>query len=174
MPRRKKVDELPEEIRSELNRLLIERAFGDFRGLEGWLEERGYSIGKSSIHRYSRDFQAQMEDLRVATEQARAIAEVCGDDENSLGDALSRLAQQKLMDALRDIDPAGVEELSLDRLVNAIANLNKSANATKKHSSDVRKKIKQVSEEVAETARSSGLSETAAEEIRRKILGVAE
>jgi Protein of unknown function (DUF3486) len=87
MPRRKKVDELPEEVRKELDHLLSEKAFGDFRGLEAWLEERGFLIGKSSIHRYSQDFQARMEALKTATEQARAIAEVCGDDENSLGDA---------------------------------------------------------------------------------------
>jgi flagellar hook-basal body complex protein FliE len=172
MPRRSKIDYLPAEIKSELDRLLIEQAFSDYRGLEVWLEERGFEIGKSSIHRYGKEFKGQLDSLRLATEQAKAIADVCGDEENALGDALSRLAQQRAFDLIQDFDPTQAEPLSFDRLVNAISNLNKSANQTKKHSKQMRSELERVSEEVVQQVQSAGLSESAAAEIREKILGV--
>ncbi len=174
MPKISKIDALPLDVRMELDRLLIQRAFSDYRGLEAWLAEKGFEIGKSSIHRYGKEFKEQIEAIRLATEQAKAISEVCDDDANNLGDALGRLAQQKAFDLICQFDPSGSEPLAFDRLVNAIANLNKSANATKKHSQAIRSQLRRVGDEVAAEVRSAGLSEFAAQQIREKILGVGE
>lgn len=174
MPKISKIDALPLDVKMELDRLLIEQAFSDYRGLEAWLAEKGFEIGKSSIHRYGKEFKEQIEAIRLATEQAKAISEVCDDDANNLGDALGRLAQQKAFDLICKFDPSGSEPLAFDRLVNAIANLNKSANATKKHSQAIRSQLRRVGDEVAAEVQSAGLSEFAAQQIREKILGVGE
>lgn len=174
MPKISKIDGLPPEIRLELDRLLIERAFSDYRGLEAWLGEKGFEVGKSSIHRYGKEFKGQLEAIKLATEQARAITEVCDDDANELGDALARLAQQKIFALIQDFDPENTDPISIDRLVNAIANLNKSANVTKKHSLAMRAHLRRVGDEVAQEVQSAGLSESAAQMIREKILGVGE
>lgn len=174
MPKISKIDGLPPEIRAELDRLLIEQAFSDYRGLEAWLGEKGFEVGKSSIHRYGKEFKGQLEAIKLATAQAKAITEVCDDDANELGDALARLAQQKIFSLIQEYDAENADPISIDRLVNAIANLNKSANATKKHSTIMRAHLRRVGDEVAAEVQSAGLSESAAQMIREKILGVGE
>ena len=53
MPARSAVGQLPEEIRDEINRRLVENSFSGYAQLAGWLRELGYQISKSALHRLS-------------------------------------------------------------------------------------------------------------------------
>ena len=171
MPQRNSVYYLPEEVKQELDRLLIENHFTDYRGLEHWLKNQGFTISKSSIHRYGVKFQSQLDGIKIAAEQAKAIAEACGDDEAMMAEALTSLAQNKLFGVLRDIEPCS-DEIELPDLVKAIATLNRSSVNIKKYSRDVKAKVKSASEEVTQVATRNGLSDTAVDEIKRSILGI--
>lgn len=52
MSRRSEVLKLPVPIRCELDDRLRAAAYGEYVGVAEWLTEKGYSLSKSSIHRY--------------------------------------------------------------------------------------------------------------------------
>lgn len=173
MPQRSKCDSLPEDIRHNLNEKLVSSAFSNYCELSDWLTSLGYSISKSSIHRYGQEFKEQLENIQIATEQAKAIAEVCEDDANLLGDALNRLAQQKAFTLLQEVDP-DPNEASFTKLLAAISQLNRSTTDNKKHIRETKAKIKATAKEVEKTAKAGGLTSETVDEIKRKILGIQE
>ena len=125
MPRRSKVLQLPEPIRDQLNSRLIAAGFANYEDLAAWLEAQGFEISVSAIHRYGQTFEKRLSALRVATEQARAIAEATGDDEGRLGDALTSLVQQKAFEVLVDMDDVG--DIDLVSLGTMVSRLNKTS-----------------------------------------------
>ena len=100
MPQRSAISQLPEEIQLELNRRLVANSFSDYQGLSEWLEELGFEISRSSVHRHGHLFEEKLIAIKIATEQAKAIATAAGDEEGAMNDALIRLIQQKAFDVL--------------------------------------------------------------------------
>ena len=49
MPARSAVGQLPEEIRDELNRRLVENGFAGYAALAAWLADQGYKVSKSAV-----------------------------------------------------------------------------------------------------------------------------
>jgi hypothetical protein len=168
MPKRSLCTMLPEEIRQELNRKLIENNFSRYCELESWLGEQGFSVSYSSIHRYGKDFSAQIEAMRRTTEQAKAIAEVLKDEQNDLADALCRLVQHKAFEALINED----SKLPLDKLGAMISSLNRASVTVRKYQDQVREKAQVAADEIAASVKQRGLSDEVACQIRAKILGI--
>ncbi len=139
MPKQSAVTILPENIRDELNERLISGGFAHYQELAEWLAEEGYEISRSAIHRYGYKFKNRLEALKHVTEQSRVIAEHIGDDANLVGDALTRLIQEKLFGIVINLDDPG--EMNLPSLVRAIADLNRSSVTIKKYSAEVREKL---------------------------------
>jgi Protein of unknown function (DUF3486) len=52
MPARSKVAMLPEEVRTELERRIIERSFSGYQDLADWLQTKGYQIAHDSVQRH--------------------------------------------------------------------------------------------------------------------------
>lgn len=100
MPARSKITGLPDGIRVELDKRLITSGFSDYSTLEAWLTEQGFEISRSAIHRYGQGFEAKVAAIKVATEQAKAIAAAVGDDDGAMNEALIRLVQQQAFDVL--------------------------------------------------------------------------
>lgn len=140
MPPRNAIERLPEELKAELDRRLVASGFGGYVALSEWLGEQGYQIGKSSIHKYGSAFEKKLGALKIASEQARAIAEAVGDDQNAMGEALVNLAQEKAFGVLLDIeiDP---EQQDFSKLTRSIAELNRAAVQQKKFAEEVREKL---------------------------------
>lgn len=44
---------IPEEVRHALNREIVSRGFTSYDHLVLWLEQRGYQLSRSAIHRYA-------------------------------------------------------------------------------------------------------------------------
>lgn len=172
MPARSAVQQLPEEIRTELDRRLVASGFGGYEALSDWLGEQGLEISKSSLHRYGSAFEKKLGALRIASQQAKAIAEAVGDDQNAMGEALVNLAQEKAFNVLMemDIDPEGQD---FSKLTRSIAELNRAAVQQKKFAEEVRAKAQKVADEITADAGSKGLSPEFAAQIRAKVLGIA-
>ncbi len=168
MPARKKCKLLPIAVREELNRKLIEGSFSDFRGLEKWLKEQGFKISHTAVWEYSKDFEAKLEKIDFLTQQAKAICEASGDDENNLAEALTKLAQQKAFEQLLKIDMEK-EDVKFISLVKTISDLNRSSVGIKKYRSEIRKQLQELTDDIA---KENGLSDELAQQIREKILGV--
>ena len=60
MARRPKIDALPGELKTQLERLLLDRTHGGYMALSAWLKEQGFEISHAAVHRYDQRLQTVM------------------------------------------------------------------------------------------------------------------
>ncbi|MGD8389055.1 MAG: DUF3486 family protein [Desulfobacteraceae bacterium] len=173
---RSSVELLPEDVRKELEQKLIQGGFSDYVGLAEWLNEKGFEISKSSIHRYGQKFEERVEALKVATEQAKAIVETSEDDAGAMNEAIIRLVQTKTFELLREME---VDKKSLPKIGQMVAKLGRAAVQQKKWNQEMEEKVrKRALEEAAKTVEQSGKQAGASPEtiraIHRDILRISE
>jgi hypothetical protein len=172
VPRRSTVDLLPQAVRTWLDKALVEGAFGGYEALSAEMASRGYTISRSALQRYGSKFEDQLAKIKLAAHQATAIAEALPDDAGQLGDAVTRIVQQKAMDLLMDMELEADKESFTD-VGTMLAKLNAAGVQQKKWASEVKQRAKATAEEVATVAKAAGLTPQAVSEIRSKILGIA-
>jgi hypothetical protein len=172
MPPRSIVEQLPDAVRAELDARLVRNGFADYVGLADWLTAQGYEIKKSALHAYGQRFEDRCAALKIATQQARAIVAETPDDEGAMGEALTRLVQEKIFNVLMDlqVDP---ETIDLSKLTRSIAELTRSSVTLKKYAREVKERAQAAADTASKIAKKGGLSADAAAEIRSAILGVA-
>ncbi|MBI5058947.1 DUF3486 family protein [candidate division KSB1 bacterium] len=176
MPPRSKIGSIPDNLRVELDRRLMAGGFSGYEGLAGWLTEKGFAISKSALHRYGEKFEERLGALKLATDQARVIVESLGDDEGATNEALIRLTQEKMFTLLMELNAAGDEDaarLALPKISRVVSDLARASVSQNKHRQAVREKAQAAAEEAVTVAKKGGLSDEAAEQIRKSILGVA-
>ncbi|MBF5006392.1 DUF3486 family protein [Diaphorobacter sp. NR2-3-3-1] len=142
MPRRSKVHELPPELKEWLDAELIRRGFGDYVQLAEDLKARGADVSKSALQRYGSPFERRMDQLKVATEQARAIVDSAPDDEDKLGAAMMRITQEKIFGMLMQLD-IDVNEVDVNKLFKNVAEIGKASVSHKKFSFEARAALKE-------------------------------
>lgn len=174
MPPRSAVHDLPEELKAELDRRLVAGGFQGYVALAEWLDEQGFGISKSALHRYGQAFEERTAKLRTATRMGVTLAEAVGDDAGALNDALIRMAQGELFDLFVSAEEGGKTlQEALPEITLAVARLTRASVQQKKWAAEYREKAAAAAEDVAKVARKGGLSDQAVEEIRERILGVA-
>jgi hypothetical protein len=181
MPTPSKVSQLPEQVKAALDRKLIESAFSGYRQLEEWLESEGFQISHTAIHKYGQRFATTLAELKTSTEQAKAIVSVVGDDENSLGEAVTNLALQKALIALQHIDPEYQNEnpryaYDWTKVLGAIGKLSNQSIANKQYRSKIQQEIEKELQAIETEAKAKGgdtaAATLAALERVRKIHGI--
>lgn len=172
MGARSKVDQLPEDVRQSLEQRLIKSGFSGYAELVDWLEEQGFEISKSSLHRWGSTFEERCAALRVATQQAKAIVAATPDDEGDMTEALMRLMQERLFTALVDmeVDPSKV---NLGSIAKALAPIARASIAQKQYASQVRERANAAAAAVERAVKTGGLSADTAKDLRDQILGIA-
>jgi len=177
MPARAVIDQLPAEVRGWLERELLDRNFAGYLELTEALNARLQEVGlevrvsKSSVHRFGQEFETKVDALKRTTAMAQTIARDLGDDEGAMNDAVIRLVQDRMFATVLD------EQLtpkSLNSLAHAAADLARASVMQKKHMAAVRTAAERAANEVAATARKAGLSDDTVEDIKRRILGIAD
>jgi hypothetical protein len=171
VPRRSKVIDLPIDIRQELERRLMANAFSDYEGLSAWLAEQGYELSRSAVHRYGQSFEDRVGALRLATEQARVLCESSPDDDGVMGEALMRLAQERMFGLLveMEVDP---EKVDITKLVRSISELSRSQVGLKQYQSKVRAQVDAAKKALDSAAKSGGISAETRQIIERELLGI--
>ncbi len=172
MPVRSSVTSLPSEVKEWLDKALVDGNFSGYEALAEALNEKGFNISKSSLHRYGKNFEETLSAVKIATEQAKAIVESCPDEAGTLNDALIRLVQQKAFQALGRIE-ADKEDITLADLGHMISSLGRASTTVKKYATEVKARTIEAAKEVEKVAKKGGLSEDAVQMIRSKILGIA-
>lgn len=165
-------------MRKTLDRKLVSGGFAGYEALSAWIEEQGFEISKSALHRYGQDFEERLGALKLATEQARAIVAESGDDEGAVNEALIRLLQERLFGVLMDLNMEGeVAQKNLPEILSkisrAIADVGRASVQQKKFRQEVQARAKATAEEAVATVKRAGLSDEAAEQIKKSILGIA-
>ena len=109
---RRAVLTLPQEVREQLDRRLVERGFAGYTELAAWLAENGHAISRSAVYRYGSQLERRIEALRLATQSAEALVAAAPDDTGAVADASLRLAQERIFDVLLAAEGGDLKELS--------------------------------------------------------------
>ena len=133
---------LPEEIKAELDRRLISGGFANYTALAEWLREQGVEISRTAVHNYGQAFEEKCEAIKIATEQAKAIVGVVGDDEGNMNEALIRLIQQLSFDILVKSQDGDLGDI-LPKMGVMVAKLSKASVDQKKWQRDMKEKAVQ-------------------------------
>lgn len=173
MAKRSKIATLPAEVKAWLDAALVEGNFSGYEQLEALLKERGFDIGKSSIHRYGSAFEQKLATLKIASEQARAIVTAAPDDEGAVSEALMRLVQEKLFQVMLDFKVDPDKPMNIAGAAKAVAELSRATVTQKKWQTEVRAKAAAAADAAEKIAKKGGLSAASVDEIRRSILGIA-
>ncbi len=170
MPARSTISTLPEAVRKWLDESLVESDFSGYESLTAALSERGYTLSKSSLHRYGQAFQQKLDAIKQRTEMAKAITTYIPDDEGSMTDALNRILQDKIFQLLETLDAETLDPKIASTLARATADLSRATIAQKKHTLDLQERQRQAKEKLQSlTRKSNGLSEEALREIESTI-----
>jgi hypothetical protein len=160
---------LPAEVKTWLDQSLVESNFSGYESLSAELESRGYSIGKSALHRYGSEFEVKLASLKLASEQAKAVVQAAPDDEGAVNEALMRLVQEHLFKLLMTDDG----KMDLPKVAKAVAELGRASVVQAKWKTEVRTRAEVAASQVEKIAKKGGLNAETVAEIRREILGVA-
>lgn len=166
MPRRSGVLALPASVRDELNARLVANGFSGYEALSEWLEEQGYTLSKSALHRHGSaleaDFEAAMSDVQRTTALARAWAKSDEDEQGDLLDATARMLQDALLRitiamrraeaAAEESDPAESAK-TLSQVTRALADLGRMTIASRKYRAEMRAAMAKVEQAAEQTAR---------------------
>jgi hypothetical protein len=180
MAKRAKIEELPEDVRHWLERALTESGFSGYEQLETLLRDKGFEIGKSSIHRYGQKIERRFAAIKASTEAARILTEGAADDQDARSGAIIALIQSELFESIINMQEAEEGADAGERLgilsaaAKNVATLTRASVALKRFQSEVRAKVQAAADSVAAVAKKGGLTTDAVESIRREILGIAQ
>jgi hypothetical protein len=142
MAPRSKVATLPPALKEWLDAEMMRRGFADYVQLAADLAARGADVSKSALHRYGSQFEKRMAQLKMASEQARALVDAAPDDEDKLGSAVVRMTQEKIFGLLMEID-VDAEDVDINKLFKNAAEIGKASVALKRYSMEARAAIKE-------------------------------
>ena len=142
MPPRSKVHSLPPELKEWLDNELVARGFGDYVQLAADLKKRGADVSKSALQRYGSPFEQRMAQLKMASDQARALVDAAPDQEDKLGAAVVRMTQDRIFSLLMEleINPA---EVDINKLFKNAAEIGKASVTHKRFSMEARAALKE-------------------------------
>lgn len=179
MGQRSKVTQLPPDVRAWLDFTLAEKNFTGYEEFAAELAARGFTIGKSSIHRYGSNLEKKLGAIKASTEAARMIANSAPDDADQRSAAVISMIQTEMFEVLVSLQAAEAAEDPVQRakLLSAVAKnvatLSRASVNQKKHELEVRGKVQAAADAAAKIGKKGGLSTSAVDEIRREILGIA-
>lgn len=180
MPPKSAVTQLSPDDKFWLDTRFKDQGFCGYEEIAEILQSRGYSISKSSVHRYGQALEKKLAAVQASTQAAVLIAEAAPDDGDLRSSAVLSLVQTELFNALvalqestdPDADPA--DRLALiAKCSKGIAEITKASVNQKKWQIEVKDKTEAAAKAVEKIAKKGGLSAEAAAEIRKQILGIA-
>ncbi len=137
-----KINTFPPKLVDAVNKMIIKGYTYD--DIANFLNDQGFEIHKSSVGRYSRDFLANLERIKIIKEQAKAIVDIRQDSPaTEMGEAASMIAMNLVMEALMEANAKGAEGLDkkIIAAMNALAKLEKSGVAREKLKYDFTKGV---------------------------------
>ncbi len=129
-----KIHELPDDVRKEVDALLIENA--TYEEISEYLKSKGYDISRSAVGRYGKDFMNYIREVRIIEDQAKQI--VSGnDDAMVLEEAATKLFTKKIVTMLMS---EGINLNKIPRIVSDFARLQASSVLRERMKAEFRKK----------------------------------
>jgi hypothetical protein len=179
MGRESAIDRLKPEDKDWLDNRFRDQGFCGYEEIAKILQERGYDIGKSSVHRYGQAFEQKLENVQASTEAAMMMQKLSPDDGGNLSGAVLSMIQSGFFDCLVALQQINGEESAEKRLAllsKVSVGISKIADSSvnqKKWLVTIRMQVEQAAKEVEKIVKKGGLSKETAAEIRKQILGIA-
>lgn len=183
MARESAIDKLTPEHKQQLDDKLFDNGFNGYQDLAGWLQNLGYEISKSSVHRYGKKLESKLSAAKVATDMAIHFAENAADDMGALSNATISLMQTELFNTLVTLkeleegQPTEERLLLLAKISKPFSELTRASITQKKFESEVKEKARaellaEQAEKLEEHAQAGGLGADQVDFWRREFLGV--
>ncbi|WP_119689336.1 DUF3486 family protein [Acinetobacter nosocomialis] len=181
MARESSIDLLSAEDKTWLDKRFMDQGFCGYEEIANILQERGYNVSKSSVHRYGQKLEHKLAAVQASTQAAMMIADAAPDDSDMRSSAVLSLVQTELFNALialqesenPDADPAD-RIMLMAKAGKGIAEISKASVNQKKWESEVKERVQAAAKAVDKIAKKGGLSAETAAEIRKQILGIVD
>lgn len=178
MPAPSKISLLPEDVRRELEDLIVSNGFGGYVQLAEWLAEKGYSIGKSAVGAHGKSLERRLATIKASTEAAKLITAVAPDDADERSNAIISLVQTEIFESLMALREAEEEDDPAERIAllgaaaKNIATLTRASVARNKWAQEMRAKLDAAREEVRKLGTGAGVSAETMAAIDRRLQGM--
>lgn len=135
-----KVDELPEEIRTNVDVMLTDTA-NTYQSISDWLKQMGYAVSKSAVGRYAMRSNTAMQRLLEAQRQTEKLVQVVKQNPDA---DYTEAGMRILMDGLINRMATAEEEfdlMPLDKAGRLLASLSRTKVYKDKVRQDMQKKV---------------------------------
>jgi hypothetical protein len=160
-------DELPAELRREVDRLLVEGNV-TYDDIQAFLAEKGHDISRSAIGRYGKEFLARYQRLRIVEDQSRTLVSEAGEG-MILEEAAAKLFAQKIVEAQLSGE---LDIMELPRLVSDFAKLQSSTVARERFKRDMAKKAEKAIDTIEKKAKTLDIPAELLDVVKREIYGI--
>lgn len=168
--RHSKISQLPASLRDEVNRQFV--AGHTYQEITDWLKQMGQQISRAAVGREGKGYLANLDRVKTSREQATAIVEEAGaKGALAMEEAAAVMAAERIMNFLIELPTMEGEEAS--KVMMALARLQTSSVQREKLKMDFKAKAAQAADAAVKIAKAEGLSDELAEQIKKKILGIA-
>lgn len=181
MAKQSAIDQLNSDDKQWLDSRFRDQGFCGYEEIAQILQERGYNVSKSSVHRYGQKLEQKLAAVQASTQAALMIADAAPDDSDMRTQAVLSLMQTQLFDTLINLQEAGAEGVDpakrlalISSCGKGIASIAQASIGQKKWMLDVRDRVEKAAKEVENIVKKGGLSPDAAAAIRKEILGIAQ
>lgn len=179
MPPPSKIDQLPEQVRRELEDKIVSNGFGGYVALSEWLAERGYEIGKSTLGVHGKKLERHIAAVRASTQAAIALEEAAGDEIDARSNAIYAQFQTGIFDALMAMaqaeeEPDPTRKLALlTKTGRDFAAIGRGNIARQRWASEVRAQLEAARADIQRIAADAGVSDATLAAIDARLQGVA-
>jgi len=160
-------DDLPEDIRKEVDLLLVQGS-ATYQEIKDFLKEKGFDISHSSIGRYGKDFMAMYQRLRIIEDKARTLVSEAGDG-MILEEAVSKTFSQMLLELLH------TDKLDLKKapkIIGEFARLQTSTVLRERVKNEYAKKAQKAADNIETKLKKKSLDPETLKIIKKEIYGI--
>ena len=143
-----KVHSLPDELRAEVDRLLIEG--NTYEDIEKFLKRNGYDISKSSIGRYGKEFLNFYREVKIIEDQSKTLVSEAGGDGMIILEAAEKLFSKKIVELLLQNQ---IDVTKIPRIVSDFAKLQASSVVREKMKAEFKRKAEKAFQKAEKQAK---------------------
>jgi len=160
-------DELPVEIREQVDRLLIEPG-NTYDDIKAFLDEQGFDISRSAIGRYGQDFLNTYQQLKIIEDKSRVLVSEAGDG-MVLEEATAKMFSQMILEAQLS---GKLDIKKLPRIISDFARLQASSVLRERLKKEVSKRADKALDNIAKKTRKKNIDPETLKIIKEEIYGI--
>jgi len=160
-------DELPPDIREQVDRLLIEGGC-TYDDIKAFLDEQGHDISRSAIGRYGQGFMVSYQRLKIIEEKSKTLVSEAGEG-MVLEEAASKLFAQMILEAQLSGE---LDIKKLPRIISDFAKLQASTVLRERLKKDFADKARKAVDKIEKKTRKKNLDPETLRIIREEVYGL--